>query len=255
MHRFADALGKLGGTQLAYRVASVRQELGVDIRPIAPSIVQSEAEELSLGIGLRATTAGAQGATSLKAMAGLDVPTSTTSAPTRNALKSPCKFWKTTEGCKRGAQCTFLHETSDMKGRCFNCGSSAHLRRDCTAKTSSTSTSTSTPSAGPVGDGSQPKKVSKVKATPKPAAKGSAGDSQRAKTVNGDDVKPKEVMNTASGGASEGTQCGDSTATEPMGEPSTEAAAELMREATSLLQVFEGRADEVCGRRELWWTW
>ena len=123
-----------------------------------------------------------------------------------------------------------------MKGRCFNCGSSAHLRRDCTAKTSSTSTSTSTPSAGPVGDGSQPKKVSKVKATPKPAVKGSAGDSQKLKTAGGDELKPKEVTNTASSGASEGAQCGDSTTTEPMGEPSTEAAAELMREATSLLK-------------------
>ena len=242
LHRFADALGRLGGTQLAYRVASVRQELGVDIRPMAPSIeqyaeyLQSEAEELSLGIGLKATTVGAQGTTSLKAMAGLDVPTSTTSAPTGTASKSPCKFWKTTEGCKRGAQCTFLHETSHMKGRCFNCGSSAHLRRDCTAKTSSTSTSTSTPSAGPVGDGSQPKKVSKVKATPKPAGKGSVGDSQKLKTAGGDELKPKEVTNAASGGASEGAQCGDSTTTEPMGEPSTEAAAELMREATSLLK-------------------
>ena len=123
-----------------------------------------------------------------------------------------------------------------MKGRCFNCGSSAHLRRDCTAKTSSTSTSTPTPSAGPVGDGSQPKKVSKVKASPKPAAKGSAGDSQKVKMANGDDLKPKEVVNTAAGGASEGAQCGDSTTTKPMGEPSTEAAAELMREATSLLK-------------------
>ena len=40
LHRFADALGRLGGTQLAYRVASVRQELRVDIRPMAPSIEQ-----------------------------------------------------------------------------------------------------------------------------------------------------------------------------------------------------------------------
>ena len=213
LHRFADALGKIGGTQLAYRVASVRQELGVDIRPMAPSIdqyadyLQSEAEELSLGIGLKATTAGGQAATSLKAMAGLDASTSMTSAPTGNASKFPYKFWKTTEGCKRGSQCTFLHETSDMKGRSFNCGNSAHLRRDCTAKFSSTLTSTSTPSAGPAGDGSQPKKVSKVKATPKPAAKGSAGDSKncedswrrRGETQGGG-------QRAASGGASEGTQ-------------------------------------------------
>ena len=144
-----------------------------------------------------------------------------------------------------------------MKGRCFNCGSSAHLRRDCTAKTSSTSTSTSTPSAGPMGDGSQPKKVSKVKATPKPAVKGSAGDSQKLKTAGGDELKPKEVTNTASGGASEGTQGGDSTTTEPMGEPSTGGSRADARshKPPEVHQVFEGRADEVRGRRELWWTW
>ena len=244
LHRFADALGRLGGTQLAYRVASVRQELGVDIRPLALSIeqyaeyLQSEAEELSLGIGLRATTAGAAAPTSLKAMVGLDASTSTTSASALNPSKAPCKFWKTVDGCRRGSQCTFLHETTEMKGRCFNCGSSSHLRKDCTAKTSSTSTPTSTPAGGPAGDSSQPKKVSKVKATPKSAAKDQAVDAQRSpgKTPNGSEVKPKEVVSTTPGGTPDGTQGGDSTATEPMGEPSTEAAAELMREATSLLK-------------------
>ena len=124
-----------------------------------------------MGIGLRATTAGAAAPTSLKAMVGLDASTSTTSASALNPSKAPCKFWKTVDGCRRGSQCTFLHETTEMKGRCFNCGSSSHLRKDCTAKTSSTSTPTSTPAGGPAGDSSQPKKVSKVKATPKSAAK------------------------------------------------------------------------------------
>ena len=244
LHRFADALGKLGGTQLAYRVASVRQELGVDIRPLALSIeqyaeyLQSEAEELSLGIGLRATTAGAAAPTSLKAMVGLDTSTSATSASALNPSKAPCKFWKTVDGCRRGSQCTFLHETSEMKGQCFKCGSSSHLRKDCTAKTSSTSTSPSTPAVGPAGDSSQPKKVSKVKATSKSAVKDQVVDPQKGagKATNGGEAKPKEMVNAASGGVSEGTQGGDSTATEPMGEPSTEAAAELMREATSLLK-------------------
>ena len=119
-------------------------------------------------------------------------------------------------------------------------------------------TSTSTPSAGPMGDGSQPKKVSKVKATPKPAVKGSAGDSQKLKTAGGDELKPKEVTNTASGGASEETQGGDSTTTEPMGEPSTRGGSRADARSykpPEVHQVFEGRADEVRGRRELWWTW
>ena len=72
LHRFADALGKIGGAQLSYRVASVRQELVVDVRPVALSIeqyaeyLQSEAEDLSLGISpqdhhCRCGTTGAGG--------------------------------------------------------------------------------------------------------------------------------------------------------------------------------------------------
>ena len=142
-----------------------------------------------------------------------------------------------------------------MKGRCFNCGSSSHLRRDCTAKTSSTPTSTPAQQGGSAGDGSQQKKVSKVKAASKPSAKDSPGDSQKGKAANAGEMNPKEVVNTVSGTTSEGTQGGESTTTEPMGEPSTEAAAARGHKPLEVHQVIEGRADEVRGRRELWWTW
>ena len=78
----------------------MRQELGVDIRPGAVSIeqyaeyLQSEAEELSLGIGLKATTAGATATTSLKAMVGMETPTLTSSTTSGGTAKSPGKFWK-----------------------------------------------------------------------------------------------------------------------------------------------------------------
>ena len=113
----------------------------MDVRPVALSIeqyaeyLQSEAEDLSLGISPQdhhcrcGTTT-----TALKAVSGADLTGAATGATNGSSAKSPCKFWKTTEGCKRGSSCTFLHETADMKGRCFNCGSSAHLRRECTAK-------------------------------------------------------------------------------------------------------------------------
>ena len=70
----------------------------------------------------------------------------------------------------------------------------------------------------------------------KPVAKDSPGDAQKGKAANGGEMKPKEVASGLSGATSEGTQGGESSTTEPMGEPSTEAAAELMREATSLLK-------------------
>ena len=45
-----------------------------------------------------------------------------------------------------------------------------------------------------------------------------------------------EVVNGLSGATSEGTQGSESSTTAPMGEPSTAAAAELIREATCLLK-------------------
>eukprot|EP00435_Cladocopium_sp_Y103_P074751 s9_g51.t1 len=67
MGKFSDALGKHGGAQMAYRMASARQELAVDVRPTAASIdqyseyLQAEAEELNLGIGIKAMTSGSGG--------------------------------------------------------------------------------------------------------------------------------------------------------------------------------------------------
>lgn len=52
--KMSDAVGKLGGAQVAYRLASVRQELQVDQRPLLPAVqeyaefLQAEAEDLSL---------------------------------------------------------------------------------------------------------------------------------------------------------------------------------------------------------------
>jgi hypothetical protein len=82
----------------------VRQELAVDVRPVALSIeqyaeyLQSEAEELSLGVGLKTTTAGGTTTTALKVVSGADLPgAATTGATTGSSTKSSCKFWKTTE--------------------------------------------------------------------------------------------------------------------------------------------------------------
>ena len=231
LHRFADALAKLGGTQLAYRVASVRQELAVDVRPSALSIeqyaeyLQAEAEELSLGIGVKATTAGAAAGTTLKAMMGFEPQGSMPQGTAGTSLqKSPCRFWKTTEGCRRGAQCTFFHDTTEMKGRCYKCGGTSHMRKDCPVKSSSASSPPATSSNGAGGDGAQPKKVAKVKAGMKSKSSPESVKEKPLKEQSAEQPMSKEPTG------------GESTATEPMGEPSTEAAAELMKEATSLLK-------------------
>ena len=76
------------------------------------------------------TTSGASGnqqSTAVKAMAtafgGAD-------SEDKTAPKHPCRFWRTDEGCKRGTNCSYAHDTTDMKGRCYNCRG-AHFKKDC----------------------------------------------------------------------------------------------------------------------------
>ena len=40
----------------------------------------------------------------------------------RAGSKPVCKFWKSDDGCRKGATCADVHENVDMKGRCYGCG-------------------------------------------------------------------------------------------------------------------------------------
>ena len=54
--------------------------------------------------------------------------------------RSPCKFFGTDDGCKKGAECTYLHDwtTIDKRGRCWNCSSTKNSKREYTVKAMST---------------------------------------------------------------------------------------------------------------------
>ena len=43
----------------------------------------------------------------------------------------PCKFFLTDKGCRRGKSCKWSHNQKDEKMRCWACGASEHLRKDC----------------------------------------------------------------------------------------------------------------------------
>ena len=59
LQKFSDALARVGGSQLSYRLAAARQELALDLRPGINEIkdmaeyLQAEAEELSLRMGAK----------------------------------------------------------------------------------------------------------------------------------------------------------------------------------------------------------
>ena len=55
-------------------------------------------------------------------------PSSAATSPTGKGQKqqSPCKFWSTDEGCRRGSNCKYAHNFAskeDKKARCWTCGS------------------------------------------------------------------------------------------------------------------------------------
>ena len=135
--KIMDSLAKLGGSQVAYRVSTVRQELLVDQRPEMNSIkdlseyLQAELEELAL---VAAVPKGAANTTSS--------PTTNEKTPVVKAMqsgtqeekpRSPCKFWGTQHGCKRGDTCGYGHswEGLDRQRRCFYCSGEGHMAKDC----------------------------------------------------------------------------------------------------------------------------
>ena len=109
-----------------------------------------------------AASSNQSASTSLKAMASAF---GATENEERASGRAACKFWRSEEGCKRGASCTYVHDTSDMKNRCFGCGGN-HMKRECPHQ----------PKTGKP----DPKKVSKVKAT-KEGEKGETVEKQPAK--------------------------------------------------------------------------
>ena len=110
----SDHLAK-SGAQVAYRLATSRQQLLTDARPtldnlkIFAEFLQAEAEELAMGSG---TGVGQGKGPSLKAVA-----TNPTSGTSFTSMTSPsvgeqrenvagdkdtCRFWMTEKGCRRG---------------------------------------------------------------------------------------------------------------------------------------------------------
>ena len=53
-----------------------------------------------------------------------------------SAEKPVCRYFLSESGCKKGQKCTFPHEWKGIskQGRCWNCGSSQHMKSECPVK-------------------------------------------------------------------------------------------------------------------------
>ena len=221
------------GAQLAYRLATSRQQLLVDTRPTLENVkifaehLQAEAEEMSMGVG----TGGGKGL-SLKAVAVQ--PTSGTSTMTSTGTaggelreggagdKDACRFWMTEKGCRRGDRCKFKHcRLSPKESRCFNCSGLNHSKTSC-------------PILKKEGKGEETVKVAKVKggsssgSPEKPESGGAGGEEANVSTSSG--TRTSEEVPTGGKGKPSGGAQGEETMTSVGG---------LVEEASALLKSLQ----------------
>ena len=216
MAKYCETLGRLGGGQMAFRIASARQELCVDHRPTYPAVkelaefIQAEAEELHLLTGSKASTSSTATAAVVKALASGEYDKG---SKDEKLTKPACKFWKMDDGCKKGAQCAFMHDTTEMKGRCFTCGATAHVKRECPTLKKET----------PSGE----KKVAKVKGAAKPKPETPAKQEPPKQ-------EPSKEMDEKTERSTDGQRMSTTSSTD---EPETEDQVQaLLREATGVLK-------------------
>ena len=175
--RWADHLGRLGGAQLSYRVASLRQQLQLDTMPNSTSVVefaealQAEAEQLALSVqsttSTSMTTLPSSSTASAEKIKKEPVKAAALQAEADSpkkgdtTTKAKCRFWGTPAGCKRADECKFEHSWDGMekRGKCWACSSDQHMRNECPYKKKD--------------GGSSPQKMAKVTGPkPKPTKSG-----------------------------------------------------------------------------------
>ena len=156
--------------------------------------------------------------------------------------KRACWGWQDGSGCKYGQNCMFLHDPLGP-GRCWNCGSSSHLKPQCpylgqggVAATNATgpSSATTTPEGGKgAGEERPPRK-------PRKKGGGKAKDAVR---------KADDVGSTASAEAVPGTSSTASvtqTATTTSSESARDEFFEEAAKALKSLRLARATLDRVC---------
>ena len=175
---------------VTFRTQLVKSRLGVDVSPTWESALQlhqhlrAEAENMvhalpttttkpAVGDGQRDPKLRplqpnqSQGTTNLaKASSTTPPTTSTASATTGGTGEKKCKWFTEPQGCRRGANCKFVHsfEGISKKNRCYTCGAEGHQSSSCPTKTE--------------GNDSGPKPKGKAKAKSAPGTPSSREDSR-----------------------------------------------------------------------------
>jgi hypothetical protein len=137
--KFADSVAKLGGSQVVFRLATMRQQLDVDRAPKLDAVkdwaeyIQAELEELSKAQSVaKLAQPHSSASNQMPPVVGPSVKALVSQWEGKEG-KAQCKFWGTEQGCRRGERCTFAHEWGSLEkhSRCFACSSTAHRKKDC----------------------------------------------------------------------------------------------------------------------------
>ena len=159
--------------EMSFRLSLARNELQLQSRPTQESVMKFYDHlmaELQQALPAKWSLKGSSGTSDPPKVRAIgagtgeaSTTTSPTGSPTRASQRStaattPCKFFASDAGCKRGQACKFQHEfqgKDDKRARCWHCGSKQHRQNECPIKegakrtreaaTSSSSTTTSRP--------------------------------------------------------------------------------------------------------------
>ena len=152
--------------EAAFRTSLLRNSLKLDTKPTEETILALHKHLLAEAEGLSTSSARSTAATSTSAEAnrggqadrtakvkgmqatgdvepGAKAKASPPAASTSTSTSAkPCKwFAKSDSGCRRGAECQFLHEwgSTPKAGRCLLCSATGHMKKDCPSKDKSNS--------------------------------------------------------------------------------------------------------------------
>ena len=145
LDRMSELVGKTS-SQVAFRMSSTRAALGVDVTPSLETVLNfsdmltAEAESLAISELQPVTEVKTVPLTTkVKAMAAVTEEKGDKGAgKAKSEVKFEekiCRFWGSEEGCRKGQECRFKHDWTnlDKKGRCFGCSSTKHSKRECPA--------------------------------------------------------------------------------------------------------------------------
>ena len=115
-----------GNPQANFRLSAFRMGAQVDTKPTAATVKQLHQmllAEVELAMGSQDAQGKGQGSPAVKTLKD-------------NKAGSPaqpvCRFWKSDQGCRHGAQCKFQHPAhEDGKYHCYTCGATNHKKPDC----------------------------------------------------------------------------------------------------------------------------